>query len=103
MAANSLFDATPERFELLILERESRRVRGEAVALRALRERPELKILLITPGPGIAINPELATHPELRVLHKPFGLMELRDALTQTLGPDPRRVRRRGSAVAETP
>ena len=32
MAARTLFEATPERFEVLILERESRRLRGEELA-----------------------------------------------------------------------
>ena len=32
----------------------------------------------------------LAAHPQLRELHKPFGLMELRDVLADVLGPEPR-------------
>ncbi len=89
VAAASLFAATPERFELLILEQESRRLLGEQVALRALAAKPELKILLISPAPGAPIDTELAARTHLKVLRKPFGLMELRDSLSSTLGPRP--------------
>ena len=89
IAARTLFDATPERFELLVLEKESKLLGGEAVALHALQGNPELGIVLITAGPRSEIHPELATHPRLAVLHKPFGLNELRSILEDALGPHP--------------
>ena len=90
VAARSLFGATPERFELMILEQESRRMRGDAMALEAFAKNPDLEIILITPGPGATVAPDLAGRSGLHVLHKPFGIMELRDILSDTLGPEPR-------------
>lgn len=89
LAARTLFTVTPERFELLILELESRRMRGDSLALWALEQCPDLSIVLLSPGKGARIKRELLSHPRLRVLHKPFGIMELRDSLMGLLGPDP--------------
>lgn len=90
MAARTLFEATPERFEVLILERESRRLRGEELARLALAKDPNLRILMIHPGPGITSAPDLAGHPGLTILHKPFGLMELRGCLAEVMDAKPR-------------
>ena len=38
-AAESLYSATPERFELLILEQDARRLSGNALAAQAMAER----------------------------------------------------------------
>ena len=89
IAARTLFDATPERFELLILEKESKLLGGEAMALHALQGNPDIEIVLITAGPKSAIHPDLALHPRLAVLRKPFGLNELRSILAGSLGPEP--------------
>lgn len=89
VAATSLFEATPERFEALILEQESRRIDGQQVALRALATRPDMKIVMITPAPGTTLTPELASHENLRIIHKPFGMMEIRESLGSLLGPAP--------------
>jgi CheY-like chemotaxis protein len=101
IAAASLFDATPERFELLILEQESRRMPGEILALKALQQNPDLKVILVTPAPGSPIRGELRAHPDLRVLHKPFGLMEFRETMGRSLGPAPVSVPATGSTAAK--
>ena len=91
-AARSLFSATPERFELLILDREARRQPGAVLAAEALSKSPELKILLLgtEPRPGEEPGPDLGQG--CRVLHKPFGITELRDAVGYLLGPGRRTV-----------
>lgn len=90
MAARTLFEATPERFEVLILERESRRLRGEELARLALTHDKRLQIVMIHAGPGIATAADLQDHPGLKILHKPFGLMELRSCLASVVGTSPR-------------
>lgn len=90
MAARTLFEATPERFEVLILERESRRLRGEELARLALSKDPSLRILMIHPGPGIPSAQDLIDHPGITILHKPFGLMELRGCLAEVMDAKPR-------------
>lgn len=86
-AARSLFAATPERFELLILDREARRQPGAKFATEALAQSPDLKILLLGSEP----NSERAVSPSpgarCQQLHKPFGIIELREAVQQLLGP----------------
>lgn len=89
MAARTLFEATPERFEVLILERDSRRLRGEQLARIALAHDHRLRIVMIHPKPGIRTAPDLRDHPGLVVLHKPFGLMELRNCLAEVTGLGP--------------
>ena len=85
-AARSLFDATPERFELLVLAQGARRGPTEQLALHALEQSPEVKVLLLAQEHDLL--EQLA--PELRnrchVVTKPFGLMELREALCHVLG-----------------
>lgn len=84
-AARSLFAATPERFELLILDREARRQPGVVLATEAVSLSPGLKILLLgaEPRPGLDIEPDLGDR--CRVLHKPFGVTELRAAVNGLL------------------
>jgi len=86
MAGRTLFEATPERFEVLILERDSRRLRGEELARIALARDERLRIMMLHPKPGIPPAPGLINHPGLVVLHKPFGLMELRNCLAEVTG-----------------
>ena len=79
-AARSLIEATPERFEVAILEQDARIEPGDDIA-RLIRERsPDTKILLLaTPHR----RPKLLAEADdnLRAIRKPFGIHELRDAL----------------------
>jgi CheY-like chemotaxis protein len=92
--ARSLLAATPERFELLILDGEARRQPGVQLVEKALSCSPDLKILLLGTG-----NASLGCRDRLRgrckELHKPFGVAELRDAVHGLLGG--------GAPSAETP
>ena len=85
-SARSLFTATPERFELLILDRSSRLEPGDQIALDAMRINPDVKVLLMTAG----INPPpdfpAVFLPRLRILRKPFGIQELRMTIQDLLG-----------------
>ena len=86
-AARSLFAATPERFELLILDREARRQPGAKFAAEALAQSPDLKILLLGCEPGNERGIAPAPGARCKQLHKPFGIVELREAVHQLLGP----------------
>lgn len=85
-AARSLFAATPERFELLILDREARRQPGAKFAAEALEQSPELKILLLGSKPETDGDLDLDIGTRCRQLHKPFGIIELREAVAELLG-----------------
>jgi len=83
-AARTLLQATPERFELLIVDQESRLESSTQLATAATRLCPELKVCLL--GSNDAAQP-MAKDLEARVrrLGKPFGLVELRATLLQLL------------------
>ncbi len=85
-SARSLFTATPERFELLILERAARLEPGDQIALDAMRMNPDVKVLLLTAG--IHPPPEFPKdyRARLRILRKPLGIRELRSAIQDLLG-----------------
>ena len=85
-SARSLFTATPERFELLILERAARLEPGDRIALDAMRMNPDVKVLLLTAG--IHTPPEFPEdyQARLRILRKPFGIRELRSTIYELLG-----------------
>jgi len=85
-AARSLFAATPERFELLILDREARRLPGVVLASEAVSLSPQLKVLLLGAEPHARGRQRLDLGVSCRVLHKPFGVNELRDAVNDLLG-----------------
>ena len=98
MAARSLFRATPERFELLILEEDARRLSGHELAVEALAGRPDVRVILLAPSHGgggpLPDRPAAdaaAPDPGPRCVRvsKPFGLMELRSAIGELLGPGP--------------
>ncbi|MHC4078295.1 MAG: hypothetical protein ACYST0_07610, partial [Planctomycetota bacterium] len=89
-AAQSLYSATPERFELLILEQDARRLSGEALAAQALAARPDVRVILLTSGPRRrGTGPTLAPDGRCVRIPKPFGLMELRGVIGELLGPGP--------------
>lgn len=85
-SARSLFTATPERFELLILERAARLEPGDQIAQDAMRMNPDVKVLLLTAG--IHAPPEFPEdcQSRLRILRKPLGIRELRSAIQDLLG-----------------
>ncbi len=84
-AARSLFGATPERFELLILEEDARLESGADLAADALLQVPTTKVLLLVQGqPGRDLSDEYPGR--WLAVRKPFGLMELREALVTLLG-----------------
>jgi len=78
-SAQALFNRTPERFELLVLEQNARLVPGETVAVDALARHPEVKVLLLTK------EKVPFEDPRLFVLPKPFGHAEVLDALGAAL------------------
>lgn len=83
-SARALLDATPERFELLILEQEARNGDGVAIARDVVAARPETKVLILG-----EIEDPIAGDDALVTLPKPFSLLELRTALAETLAPVP--------------
>ncbi len=89
-AAQSLYSATPERFELLILEQNARRMSGEELAAKALADRPDVRVILLTSAPHRHLaGAESAPDPRCRRIPKPFGLMELRSVVGELLGSGP--------------
>ncbi len=87
-SARSLIEATPERFELAIVEHDARIESGSEIA-RLLSERcPGIGIVLLTTQPGVGIR-GLAAGARLFEIAKPFGVMELREALHELTGSRP--------------
>lgn len=85
-SARVLLEATPERFELLILEDSAPHVGGLGIAKTALRRTPHVKVLVL--GNIAEKAPIDAADSQLRVLRKPFGILELRTLLGTLLSPD---------------
>jgi hypothetical protein len=83
-AARSLLAATPDRFELLILDQDARLEAGDRLAAAAARLCPGIKVCLLG-GEQDAVTPAHLA-PRLHRLNKPFGLPELRSALSTILG-----------------
>ncbi|MFK7739107.1 MAG: hypothetical protein AB8H80_02200 [Planctomycetota bacterium] len=80
-AANTFLEATPDRFELLIVDDENQLASKTPLA-RTIQERvPNLKICLLTTGPSQAP----AEWPNAHCLQKPFGVHELRRTLASIL------------------
>jgi DNA-binding response OmpR family regulator len=79
-AARSLFMATPDRFELLILEGHARREGGHKLATEALALNGHLRVVMVSSDPGAV--PELPAECRNRcsLIRKPFGIMEIREA-----------------------
>ena len=84
-SARTLYHATPERFELLILEAESRREPGTKLAKEVLAKDPRVKVLLLTSTNGEDSAALARAEPRCSRLHKPFGAIELREAVTSLL------------------
>ncbi len=82
-AARALWRATPERFELLIVEPRGRREMGDQLAADALGV-GRVRVVLLGSSDHPALTAALnAPDPRVVIVPKPFGLMELRDALAQ--------------------
>jgi hypothetical protein len=79
-AASTFLRATPDRFEVLIVDRDERLAdRDLAAAVRAVA--PALDLLSLD-DPDAAID---AQWPQLRRVRKPFGVHELRRVLASLL------------------
>ena len=76
-AARSFLLATPERFELLVVDHQERLDDDQALAATIRTVAPRLCILVLAP----VTPPALLAWPELRHVAKPFGVHELRQAL----------------------
>jgi CheY-like chemotaxis protein len=86
-SARSLIEATPDRFELAVLDAEARVENGRAIAALAAERIPGVQILLLSTGP---VRPADLPHgANVEILQKPFGLHELRDALRGLLSGSP--------------
>lgn len=81
-SARALLEATPERFELLILEQDARNGDGLAIARDVAATRRETKVLILG-----HISEEVPGDEDIARLRKPFGLLELRSALNEILAP----------------
>lgn len=80
-SAHTFLQATPDRFELLIVD-DPHQLDEHTPLARTIREQtPDLKICLIAPNPA---KPP-TTWPTLHCLEKPFGVHELRRKLASIL------------------
>lgn len=80
-SAHTFLQATPDRFELLIVD-DAHQLDEHTPLARTIRQRtPDLKICLLTPSPATA--PE--AWPDIHCLQKPFGVHELRRTLASIL------------------
>lgn len=82
MAARTLWRATPDRFELLVVEAHGGRQAGQDLLVEALARHPDTRAILL----GRADLPELvralaSPRPRVTSVAPPFGMMELRHAL----------------------
>lgn len=83
VSARTLWRATPDRFELLVVEAKSGLAAGEELVAEALAQHPNIRALLLGRTELPALTSALAS-PRARIatVPPPFGMMELRDALT---------------------
>ncbi|MBX3462921.1 MAG: hypothetical protein KF830_07105 [Planctomycetes bacterium] len=80
-AARALLEATPDRFELLVVDH-AQRLDADADLLPTIRcQVPDLKICVLGPGDAATAR----GGPPLHRIHKPFGVDELRRALASVL------------------
>jgi two-component system cell cycle response regulator CpdR len=88
-AAHSLLEATPERFELLVLDGAAPMETGESLASWAHAQEPGLRFLLLTDALGFQPDTSDIPKDQLVRLRKPFNLSDLRDAVRQLMGACP--------------
>lgn len=80
-SAHTFLQATPDRFELLIVD-DAHELDEHTPLARAIRQHtPDLKICLLTPSPATAPK----AWPDIHCLQKPFGVHELRRTLASIL------------------
>jgi hypothetical protein len=82
-AAQTLFHATPERFEFLILDADDRPEPVEALARTALETEPDVRVLVLRHRRSLQPLPSAALRPRYEELYKPFGIMELRETMAR--------------------
>ena len=80
-SAASLYERTPERFELLVLATANRGTDNEPFATAALTKNPNLRVLLIGPDKSAIDRIPVTLHQRVHFIRKPFGALEIRDAL----------------------
>ena len=80
-AARTFLEATPDRFELLVVDDAQRLDATDPLAATIRRVAPNLRILALWRSPN-APSPDW---PDLRHVAKPFGVHELRAALASVL------------------
>lgn len=80
-AARTFLEATPDRFELLVVDEAQRLDASDPLAATIRRVAPQLRILALWRGP-LGPQPEW---PGLQHVAKPFGVHELRAALASIL------------------
>lgn len=80
-SARTFLEATPDRFELLIVDHPQRLDGGDALAATIRAVAPGLKIFVLSAGPHAASE----SLPGLHHIQKPFGVHELRHALASVL------------------
>lgn len=83
-AVRTLLQATPERFELLVCDRESSTMAAEQLATSALSLAPDLKVCILE-RQGAETPMPVALAGRVHRIGKPFGLRELRTALGRIL------------------
>jgi hypothetical protein len=84
-AARSLMQATPDRFEMLIVDQAARLATGDRLASVAQAMCPTLKFFVLAAGTENELPPEIASR--VHRIPKPFGVHELRRALSTALQP----------------
>ena len=82
-AARSLMQATPDRFEMLIVDQANRLAASDQLATTAAHLCPDLKLFVLSDGAESELPVEL-TH-RIHHIRKPFGVRELRRALASVL------------------
>ncbi len=80
-SARSFLEATPDRFELIIVDDPDRLDGGDALAATIRTVAPRLKVFVLATEPQAMT----ATWPNLHHIQKPFGVHELRRALASVL------------------
>lgn len=84
-SARSFLTATPERFELLILDHQARLEGDDALGETIRSLSPGLKVCVLGAGKAQSGPNQREAWPNLHRIHKPFGVHELRQALASVL------------------
>lgn len=84
-SARSFLAATPERFELLILDHQARLEGDDALGETIRSLSPGLKVCVLGAGKAQSGPNQQEAWPNLHRIHKPFGVHELRQALASVL------------------